>query len=49
LQHGDNGAVRQRLALLSRLEGRRAGVELAELLVVGAIDRAFGFAEVFEF
>src|SRR5499427_4377343 len=39
LQHGDHGAARQRLALLGGVERRRAGVELAELLVVGAIDR----------
>ena len=38
LQHGDHGAVRQRLALLGGVERRGAGVELAELLVVGAID-----------
>src|SRR5262249_47297803 len=39
LQHGDHGAVRQRRALLGGVERRRAGVELAELLVVGAVDR----------
>src|SRR5262249_24270925 len=39
LQHGDHGAGRQRLAFLGGVERRRAGVELAELLVVGAIDR----------
>src|SRR5262249_2146014 len=39
LPHGDHGPVRQRLALLGGLERRRARVELAELLVVGAIDR----------
>src|SRR5262249_14424433 len=40
LQHGDHGAARQRLALLGGVERRRAGVELAELLVVAAIDPA---------
>jgi hypothetical protein len=39
LAHGDHGAARQRLALLGGLERRGAGVELAELLVVGAVDR----------
>jgi len=39
LAHGDHGAARQRLTLLGGVERRRAGVELAELLVVGAIDR----------
>jgi len=33
------GAARQRLTLLGGVERRRAGVELAELLVVGAINR----------
>ena len=39
LQHGNHGAARQRLALLGGVERRRAGIELAELLVIGAIDR----------
>jgi hypothetical protein len=39
LAHGDHGPARQRLALFGGLERRRASVELAELLVVGAVDR----------
>jgi len=38
LDQGDDGAAWQRLAFFGGVEGFRAGVEFAELLVVGAID-----------
>ena len=49
LHQGDHRAVRHRLALLGGIDRRLAGVELAVLLVVGAIDRRVEHALVVAF